>query len=341
DPDADDALALTATLADGSPLPSWLTFNSASRSFSGAPGIGNLGSLGIRVTATDLLGDQVDDTFVLTVTAAPGQTFTGTSGNDTLTGMSGDDTLDGGAGSDTMRGGKGNDIYIVGSTGDKVFENAGEGSDEIRSSVTFTLSANVENLILTGTSAINGTGNDLDNVLIGNSAKNTLKGGLGNDTYFVSSTDVVTETANQGIDTVSSGGTWTLGSNLENLLLTGTTAINGTGNTLSNYLRGNTANNTLKGGTGIDLLEGGAGNDTLSDSTASDRGYFNGGAGTDTLTGGSGAEIFIGGTGNDTLGTGSGADVIVFNLGDGQDTVTSAAGQDNTISSVAASATRI
>jgi Ca2+-binding RTX toxin-like protein len=204
---------------------------------------------------------------------------------------------------------------------------------------------------LTGTSAINGTGNALANVLAGNGAVNTLTGGagddrldgkagadkliggLGNDTYVVdNASDAITESAGQGTDTVESSRTWTLGANLENLLLTGSSAFNGTGNTASNLLRGNTANNTLTGGTGVDLLEGGAGNDTLSDATASDRGYFNGGTGTDALTGGAGAELFIGGTGNDTLSTGAGADVIAFNLGDGQDAVSSPVGQDNTLS---------
>jgi Ca2+-binding RTX toxin-like protein len=247
------------------------------------------------------------------------------------TGNSMDNVLTGNSGVNSLSGGLGNDTYVVG-TGDIVAENANEGTDTVSSGVTWTLGANIENLTLTGSSAINGTGNNLDNVLTGNSAVNTLRGGLGNDTYVVGSGDIVTENASEGTDTVSSGVAWTLGSNLEILALTGTSTINGTGNTLSNFLRGNTAANTLTGGTGIDLLEGGGGNDTLSDSTAADRGYFNGGAGADILTGGSGAELFIGGTGNDTLNTGSGADVVVFNLGDGQDTVTSATGQDNTLS---------
>ncbi len=81
-----------------------------------------------------------------------------------------------------MAGGLGNDIYVVDNVGDVVTENANEGTDTIQSSVTYTASANVENLTLTGTTAINGTGNALDNVLTGNSAANTLTGGAGNDT---------------------------------------------------------------------------------------------------------------------------------------------------------------
>ena len=145
-----------------------------------------------------------------------------------------------------------------------------EGTDTVQSSVTYTLAANVENLTLTGTTAINGTGNTLDNVLIGNSAANTLTGGAGNDTYVVSTGDTVVEAANAGTDTVQSDVTQTLAANVENLTLTGTTAINGTGNTLDNVLTGNSAANTLTGGTGNDTLNGGAGADTLVGGTGND-----------------------------------------------------------------------
>ena len=164
-----------------------------------------------------------------------------------------------------------------------------EGTDTVQSSITYTLGANVENLTLTGTSAINGTGNMLDNVLLGNSGVNTLTGGAGNDTlnggagadkmlgglgndiYVVDvSTDVVTENTNEGTDTVQSGITYTLGSNVENLTLTGTSAINGTGNTLDNVLVGNSAANTLNGGTGNDILNGGLGKDTLTGGAGND-----------------------------------------------------------------------
>ena len=81
-----------------------------------------------------------------------------------------------------MIGGAGNDTYVVDNTADVVTENPSEGTDLVQSSVTYTLAANVENLTLTGTTAINGTGNALDNVLTGNTAANTLTGGAGNDT---------------------------------------------------------------------------------------------------------------------------------------------------------------
>ncbi|MFN9555749.1 MAG: Calx-beta domain-containing protein [Dolichospermum sp.] len=164
-------------------------------------------------------------------------------------------------------------------------------TDTLQSSINKTLATNVENLTLTGTTAINGTGNAGNNILTGNSTNNTLNGedgndtlnggagidtligGAGNDIYVVdSTTDVITEVASQGIDTVQSSVTFTLANvaNVENLTLTGTTAINGTGNTGNNILTGNGGNNTLNGGDGNDTLNGGAGIDTL-----------NGGAGND------------------------------------------------------------
>jgi len=130
---------------------------------------------------------------------------------------------------------------------------------------------------LTGSTAINGTGNTLNNALTGNSAANVLTGGAGNDTYVVGTGDTVTESANAGIDTVQSAVTWTLGANLENLTLTGSTAVNGTGNTLNNVLTGNSANNVLTGLGGNDtyLYSRGGGQDTVIDNSgASDAMLF-------------------------------------------------------------------
>ena len=81
-----------------------------------------------------------------------------------------------------MQGGSGNDTYVVDAIADTTVELAGEGIDLIRSGITWTLADNVENLTLTGAAAINGTGNELDNTIIGNSAANTLTGLDGNDT---------------------------------------------------------------------------------------------------------------------------------------------------------------
>ena len=103
-------------------------------------------------------------------------------GNDTLNGGLGNDTLNGGAGADTMIGGLGNDSYYVDSTADIITENLNEGTDSVFSIIDYTLGDNLENLTLTGTTAINGTGNALNNSITGNAADNVLTGGLGNDT---------------------------------------------------------------------------------------------------------------------------------------------------------------
>ena len=208
-----------------------------------------------------------------------------------------------------MLGGLGNDSYFVENPKDVVLEKPNQGTDTVSSRLTYTLPVNVENLILTGTAAVNGTGNILNNIITGNNAANqlngdagndtlkggagddtltgwsgadTMLGGLGNDIYLVENAgDVVTENINQGTDIVSSRLTYTLPINVENLTLTGTSAVNGTGNGQNNVITGNTAANQLNGGAGNDTLNGGAGNDVL-----------DGGIGTNTLTGGTGNDIF-------------------------------------------------
>lgn len=108
--------------------------------------------------------------------------LTGGFGNDFIDGGGGNDTLIGWVGVDTMIGGLGNDIYFVENTGDIVTENLNAGTDTVSSRLAYTLPVNVENLTLTGTSVINGTGNYLNNVITGNSAANQLNGQAGNDT---------------------------------------------------------------------------------------------------------------------------------------------------------------
>jgi Ca2+-binding RTX toxin-like protein len=103
---------------------------------------------------------------------------------DTLEGGAGDDSLDGGADNDRMWGGGGNDTYVVDHVGDRVYEVYGEGTDTVRSSISYSLTPDVETLFLTGTAAINGTGNGLHNAINGNSGNNVLDGGLGNDSLY-------------------------------------------------------------------------------------------------------------------------------------------------------------
>jgi uncharacterized delta-60 repeat protein len=112
---------------------------------------------------------------------AGNDTISGLASNDRLLGSGGDDSINGGAGDDTMIGGPGNDTYIVNSVRDRVIEALNAGTDRIFSTATYTLPANVENLTLQGTQAINGTGNGLVNRIIGNSAANRINGGGGND----------------------------------------------------------------------------------------------------------------------------------------------------------------
>ncbi|MEW5756026.1 MAG: calcium-binding protein [Pseudomonadota bacterium] len=271
DNDAGGYLTYSATLADNSALPSWLRFDTTTRTFTGSPTVLDLGNLDVKVTASDSFGMSVSDTFRVRVNAAVGNTVLGTSANDHLTGTTGSDTLFGGAGADTLLAGFGNDIYVIDNVSDVVVENPGEGVDTIKSAVSYTLSPNVENLTLIGSSPINGSGNGLANVIAGNNDKNyldggigadTLSGGLGDDTYVVDNAgDSILEYSGEGIDTVQSSIAYTLGANVENLTLTGTEGTNGTGNALGNIIVGNSGNNYLDGGAGVDTMIGGAGDD--------------------------------------------------------------------------------
>ncbi len=262
DVDQGDVLSWSVDLDSGAGLPPWLSFDANSRTLSGIPPTTSVGQLGLRVTATDTSGLSVSESFMLNVANA----VLGTEGNDTLTGS---------AGYDILMGGLGDDTYVIDNDLDIVIENPGEGVDVVLSSVDFNLPDNVENLTLTGADDINGNGNELDNILIGNSGANELDGGDGNDTYVVGAGDIVYEYEDGGVDTVLSTLTWVLDDNIENLTLTGTGAINGTGNALNNRLAGNAAANKMIGGAGSDIIDGGTGSDTMIGGVGDDFYYVN------------------------------------------------------------------
>jgi Ca2+-binding RTX toxin-like protein len=206
-------------------------------------------------------------------------TIDGRLGNDLLIGLGGNDTLIGGEGIDTMRGGTNDDTYVVDNVLDKVEELAGQGIDTVEASVSYTLSDHVENLTLIG-NALNATGNSLNNVLTGNALNNLLdgktgadimKGGMGADTYIVDNVgDQVIELSGQGVDTVKSSISYTLGTFVENLELTGF-AYQGVGNSYTNLMIGNSYSNLLDGGAGADTMRGGLGNDIYIVDNAGDK----------------------------------------------------------------------
>jgi Ca2+-binding RTX toxin-like protein len=219
----------------------------------------------------------------------------------TLGGNNGNNVLDGGAGADRMSGGNGDDTYVVDNAGDIVDEAGYLGNDTVLSSVSYGIDVWVEKLVLTGTEAIDATGSTWADTLIGNSGANILDGGFGADTmsagagddiYMVDDIgDVVVETSSaDGFDTVFSTASFTLGANVEKLVLTGTEAVDGSGNSLNNRMTGDSAANSLSGMDGDDVLIGLAGSDKLAGGAGND--WLAGGAGSDALTGGLGADRF-------------------------------------------------
>ncbi|MHC5192279.1 calcium-binding protein [Pseudomonas frederiksbergensis] len=428
----------------------------------------NAGDDLVQASINYTLGSNVER---LTLTGSANINGVGNSLANTLIGNAGNNMLDGGAGNDNMAGGSGDDTYIVAQSTDTVSEATDEGTDTVRASVAYSLGANVENLELTGTANLAGTGNALDNRLTGNSGRNTLDGSTGNDwlagrqgndtyrygqnygndvidnsggasadvdtlqltdlnavdvrflrsgndlvmlvnsnlstltiqsffsgadyeidrvqfangtlwnkttllanvqvaatngpdvlfggngddviqalagndqiyaqagndtldggvgddamygstgndLYVVDSAgDQVNEVAGEGTDTVQASISYTLGTNVENLTLTGSVNLNGTGNVGDNLILGNSGSNQLSGGGGNDSLNGGAGDDTL---------Y--GGDGNDLLQGGGGLDYLWGGIGDDTLVAGNSQSGSLL-LGEAGDDILDARNLSNT-----------
>ncbi|MCX7300076.1 MAG: calcium-binding protein [Rhodobacterales bacterium] len=244
----------------------------------GANGGGNVQNLGT------IVGDLSTSNQIDTVTN------TGMVDGDVLTG-GGNDTIDlrGGTVTGSVAGGDGNDTYIV-SSGSVLLVEDGLGTsgtaDLVQSTVTFTLGANIETLELIGSDDINGAGNTGANTLLGNASDNRLsgragddtldggdgndilRGGAGNDRFITDGDDTLIESADSGTDTVQSAQSFTLGTNFENLTLSGAANASGTGNAAANTITGNAGNNTLNGLTGNDTLDGSAGADSFVFSTA-------------------------------------------------------------------------
>jgi Ca2+-binding RTX toxin-like protein len=198
-------------------------------------------------------------------------------------------------------------------------ESANEGIDTVQSSVSYALSANVENLTLTGKLPINGTGNDLGNVIVGNAGANVLNGAAGNDTL----------TGGGGNDTVNggdgddvifiagkdaAGDSLSGGDGTDTIQVVGTAAVNlgglGIGASIEQWhgngmgvLGGKTSDTLdfsgLHAVTGLAYVDGSTGNDVITGTTFNDD--LRGGVGNDTLTGGAGDDVLSGGKGSDVF----------------------------------------
>ena len=322
----------------------------------------NIENLPLAEGSTDYYADGNALNNVMTGNSAR-NFFRGFGGSDTLIGNAGDDTLDGGADKDTLNGGTGNDTYVIdlttagGKYEDKLVEAKNAGTDTLAyrsafgllsKAVTLKLAKNFENLDIsqTGNTNFNLTGDAFSNVLTGNAGNNvidggkgadTMIGGDGNDTYVVDNAgDIVTEASNNGTDLVNiklTTGSYTLGSNVENGLLSSAKTFTLNGNELDNVLTNKKGTVTINGGDGADTLNGGSGTDTLNGDAGNDT--LNGGKGNDTLNGGidndiingdAGNDNLIGSSGTDTLNGGAGKDIL--NGGASNDTMTGGSGAD-------------
>jgi len=187
----------------------------------------------------------------------------GNAATNVIIGNSGSNILDGKAGADTMSGGAGNDTYYVDNAGDAVNEtSSGHGTDTIVSIISFALGQFLENLTLIGSAAINGTGNELANVITGNSAANIIDGGASSDRLDgaggIDTVSYATAAVGVTVDISQPSGTGIEGGDTDTLL----NFENITGSAHDDTLTGNSTANVINGGAAADIMKGGAGNDT-------------------------------------------------------------------------------
>lgn len=223
-------------------------------------------------------------------------------GDDVLFGDDGRDTLDGGSGADSMYGGTGNDLYFIDQVGDFVSEENGDGTDTVKSRISHILADGFENLWLQNSAqAVNGTGNDARNMIVGNTLANRLEGLGGHDNLI----------GRDGDDSIYGG--------------EGNDKLHG--NDGADMLDGQQGNDKLHGGTGNDTVFGGDGNDILCPGLGDDVMYggegndMYGGEGNDLLSGNAGADTAYGGLGNDVYKVSDSLDTIVEYAGEGHDVV--------------------
>ena len=265
-----------------------------------------------------VIGSNYSDSITGSDDPLLGDILYGRGGDDLLVGGAGDDQLDGGGGNDVMRGGTGNDLYIVYEAGDQVIEAAGEGRDRIRTAATsYTLGANIEELVYTGTIGATMTGNALDNFIVGSGGEDRLAGGDGADMLRGGAGGDVLD-GGTGSDTVDYTGS--LGGVLVNLrtqTASGGDAMgdmlvsieNAQGSAFADVLLGSAGANVLTGGDGDDALSGDDGNDTLRGGTGADR--LDGGKNEDMLYGDDGGDTLYGGQQTDRLYGGAGNDLLI------------------------------
>ncbi len=363
DVDAADALSLSATLDNGEPLPTWLGFDPATRTFSGTPVNDDVGTLSVSLTARDIAGASASQAFDLGVIntndspvlaaplsgmqidagalfswSLPAGIFADPDAGDVLAysaSLTDGSALPGwlsfDAATGTLSGTPG--PVDAGAIAVTFTATDGSGATAAGAMMLTVVSLSSEGETFIGTHhADTLTGTEYDDVFDGRAGVDTLIGLDGNDLYLVTDRkDRIAEGANGGFDSVwADTDDYALPDQVEGLALIGGEDYDGTGNGLGNLLVGNRGDNRLDGLAGDDILRGLTGDDRLLGGAGLDA--LDGGAGDDVLEDGAGAGFIAGGRGDDSLRLDGGADVIAFNRGDGEDRIAGGDGQNDTLS---------